>query len=99
MRGKWWTLGWLGAGLLLAAGCKTPAPNLKPPPRPEELVSTPADDSRFSKPVQYPEDTLNQFPNKKKDDSNKNGFGAGGMNGGGMGGGMGGMSPGGMGGP
>lgn len=92
MRGRWLTLGWLGTGLLIAAGCKTPQPNLKPPPHPEELTVPPQDDPRFSKPPAYPEDTLNQFPNKKKQSGNqgppRTGFG-----GSGMGGGMGGMGP------
>ena len=90
MRRTWVALGWLGAGLLLAVGCKTPEPNLKPPPHPEELTVPPQDDSRYSKPPAFPDNTINQYDRKKKDPSADGtprfGAGPGGAGMGGMGG-------------
>lgn len=50
--------GWL-LGLLLLAGCRSPEYYLRPPKPPEELVSTPPNDKRFSNPPVYPADALN----------------------------------------
>ena len=71
----------LGAALLLPAGCKSSTPdmdsvlmtlglkssepNLKPPPHPEELAAPPEDDAHFSNPVTYPDNVLNQDLVKK----------------------------------
>src|SRR4051794_20940876 len=41
------------------SGCATSAPSLKTP-MPERFALPPADDARFSEPISYPKDTLNQ---------------------------------------
>lgn len=41
------------------AGCATSGPNLKTP-MPERFALPPTDDPRFSEPIAYPKDTLNQ---------------------------------------
>jgi hypothetical protein len=41
------------------AGCATSGPNLKTP-MPERFALPPSDDARFSEPIAYPKDTLNQ---------------------------------------
>jgi hypothetical protein len=55
--------------LFVAGGCWTTSwttkPNLKPPPHPEEYTVPPADDARFSAPIEYPKGTLNQDMIKK----------------------------------
>jgi hypothetical protein len=66
VRRTWRAIHWLGAALLLSAGCKHAEKSLKPPARPEEMVKAPEDDPRFSKPVTYPDSTLNQYGKKKK---------------------------------
>ena len=45
------------------AGCGSTGPNLKTPV-PEQFNLPPADDARFSQPVSYPKETLNQEPVK-----------------------------------
>src|SRR5581483_4466464 len=65
VRTMWGRLRWLGGVLLLTAGCWTTEPSLKPPPQPERYATPPQDDPRFSRPIQYPKETLNQPPAKK----------------------------------
>lgn len=60
--GKW---GWLGILAVTMTGCARNELNLKPPPRPEVFATPPVEDARFSKPIQYPQDTLNLPPLKK----------------------------------
>jgi hypothetical protein len=86
---------WVGAALLLSAGCATPGkstgtrvlevlgikkadPDLKPASQPEVLVKPPEDDARFSKPIAYPQETLDADIMKKKKSSEAGSFGAGG---------------------
>jgi len=45
------------------AGCASSGPSVKTP-MPEQYVLPPADDARFSQPVAYPRETLNQEPAK-----------------------------------
>ena len=65
MRAKRAGLSCLSGLLLVAAGCWTTEPSLKPPPHPEEYTIPPQDDSRFSAPIEYPKGTLNQDTIKK----------------------------------
>jgi hypothetical protein len=60
MRGEWRRTVWLGLGLLATCGCWDSGPQLRPPPPPEEYSLPPAEDSRFSTPVEYPRGILNQ---------------------------------------
>lgn len=47
-------------GLLVSvAGCWTHEQGLRPPPQPECYTLPPVDDSRFTAPIEYPRDTLN----------------------------------------
>lgn len=59
-------LRWLSAVLLLVTGCLSGKPNLRPPKRPEEFAMPPENESRFSKPITYPEGTPNSSAPKKK---------------------------------
>ena len=53
---------WLGIALLVLVGCEsTDNTHLKPPLR-EEYNLPPGDDARFSSPITYPKETLNQAP-------------------------------------
>jgi hypothetical protein len=47
------------AAISAVAGCAMSGPNLKTP-MPERFALPPADDARFSEPIAYPKDTLNQ---------------------------------------
>lgn len=53
-------LGLLLAVLLTAAGCGWNDQQLRPPKPKEELTVPPEDDPRFSKPPEYPKDSLNK---------------------------------------
>jgi hypothetical protein len=59
---------WLSALVLAVAGCWTTEPSVKPPPQPEQLIVPPADESRWSAPVEYPKGTLFKDTIKKKDE-------------------------------
>jgi hypothetical protein len=48
--------GW-GAACLVALGCTTTQPSLKPPPQPEKLDVPPDTEARFSSPMEYPKGT------------------------------------------
>ena len=63
MRGRY--VSKLAAVALLGGlvGCGSTGPNLRTP-MPEQYVLPPADDARFSQPVSYPKETLNQEPIK-----------------------------------
>jgi hypothetical protein len=90
----------LAAVLLFLSGCWTlPStvklnewwngkPELKPPSAPEEYKVPPADDPRFSTPIEYPKGTLNQDlgPKRNKDaiNADPSRFGGGGAGGGAM---------------
>lgn len=54
----------LGALLLMAsigmAGCSTSENQIRPPKPPEEFREPPANDPRYSGPVQYPAETMDQ---------------------------------------
>jgi hypothetical protein len=50
----------LGAILLVAAGCWTTEPALKPPPHPDEYVAPP-NDLRFSMPPVFPKEAQREF--------------------------------------
>jgi hypothetical protein len=56
---------WFAAALLGLIGCYSTEPKIKPPPRPEEYVLPPTDDSRFSNYVSYPKELLNTDTIKK----------------------------------
>jgi hypothetical protein len=93
---RWTGVGtrWLGAAVLLAAGCWSTQPQVKPPPRPEEYL-VPPDEAKFSSPIEYPKGTLNTDLQKKSstgpDPEKFGGSGGGRMGAGpGMGGGPGG---------
>jgi len=64
MRTNWLTGAGLAAVLGGALGCSTSGgPNLRTPV-PEQYALPPADDARFSQPVSYPKEVLNQEPIK-----------------------------------
>ncbi len=97
---RWARWFWKEAGMLLTAlvgltGCTT-YNHLRPPKPPEDFTLPPQNDSRYSMPVEYPKDTLNQNTLGAKSGNPGGPGGPGGM--GGRGGGMGGMGGGGMGG-
>jgi hypothetical protein len=69
MRRKWLGI-MLSLGLLTFASCKTGADKYRPPQPPEQYVVPPADDARFSQPIHFPKDKLNQ-DNRDKDDDEK----------------------------
>jgi hypothetical protein len=78
MRRKW--LGGLGLALAFggAVGCATTrGPDLKTP-MPEQYNLPPADDARFSQPVSFPKEVLNQEPIKAPSPTGKPGGGPGG---------------------
>jgi len=55
---------WLGMhvllGMMLAAGCHSPADKYKPGPRVEQYAVPPEADARFSQPMSYPSNLLNK---------------------------------------
>lgn len=57
---------WLGFALLVALGCTTSKPDLRPPKRPEAYNVPPETEARFSKPIAFPDGTLNAGLPKKK---------------------------------
>lgn len=65
MRGTWGGKRYWSVLLLLAAGCWTTKPSIKPPPHPEEFIKPPESDSRFSAPMAYPKEALKEQPLKK----------------------------------
>lgn len=78
----------VGMAFSVASGCHhAPHDPTRPPPHPEEFKLPPAEDARFSKPVQYPKNLLNndvlQSRMAKKDSNKGPGMGKG--PGGGMG--------------
>jgi hypothetical protein len=60
MRRTWQGLVLLVLALLIAQGCNTARQQLKPPKLVEEYVDPPGNDKRFTSPVEYPKDALNQ---------------------------------------
>jgi hypothetical protein len=50
---------WLGAVLLGLLGCQTSGVDIKPPPQEEQLREPPRDDRRYTDPIAYPKETLN----------------------------------------
>ena len=69
MRGVKKRIGLLVAVLLGLGGCVNSDNQVRPPPRPEEYNSPPADDNRYVSPPQYPKDTLNKGLPRQQDDS------------------------------
>jgi hypothetical protein len=68
----------LTAVFAAAIGCATPkGPNLRTP-MPEQFNVPPGDDSRFSQPISYPKDVLNQEPVKPTSPNKLPGQGPGG---------------------
>jgi hypothetical protein len=57
---------WFGVALLAWVGCRAPEPNIKPPLH-EEYNLPPAEDARFSSPIAYPKETMNQDGGPRKD--------------------------------
>jgi hypothetical protein len=58
---RWGWLGCVVVMLLVLVGCKTPQPDLKPPPAEEKFTAPPAD-SRYNT---YPKQAFNDDPFKK----------------------------------
>ena len=58
MRAVWIGLGVLAAAAFVLAGCASTDPS-KPPKHPEEYVTPPVEDARYSQPPAYPKGTLN----------------------------------------
>jgi hypothetical protein len=59
----------LGILLLIHAGmlgCATTEPQIKPPKPPEEYNEPPANDRRYSGPIEYPKETMETDPLLKK---------------------------------
>jgi hypothetical protein len=50
----------VGLALFGLSGCKSTQERLKPPKIPEEYVAPPDNDKRYSEPIEYPKDALNQ---------------------------------------
>ena len=104
MRRTWGSFGMLAVLLAALAGCEpTLRQKLRPPKQPEAYNLPPADDTRYTDPIAFPKNTLNQDSTKiakdAKDAASGAPAGAGGPGGSPrMGGGMGGMG-GGQGGP
>src|SRR5262249_25965868 len=74
-------------GLLLAVigGCTSDSTQLRPPKPPEEFRAPPETDPRYSKPIEYPKETMDQdsILKKAKDTSKAPGAPGGGRSGGG----------------
>lgn len=65
-------LGLCGLLLAVAVGCNTTDSNqLRPPKQPEEFRAPPESDPRYSRPLEYPKETMDQdnFLKKAKDTS------------------------------
>ena len=69
-------MGWLGAVLLGLTGCYSTGTDSNPKPSlpPEQLVVPPANDPRFSRPIEFPKEALNQDIFNKKDAARDNGL-------------------------
>ncbi|MCY2943325.1 MAG: hypothetical protein WCO91_02465 [Gemmataceae bacterium] len=70
MANKWTKLG-MNIGLwalclVMIWGCSNHKDYLKPPPQPEEFRSPPTEEARFSRPVEYPKELLNEDALAKK---------------------------------
>jgi len=63
MHATWVKIAGMGL-LLLAFGCRTPKPNLKPPVT-ADVISTPPSEKRFDTPV-YPKEAFNNRDELKK---------------------------------
>jgi hypothetical protein len=61
--------------LLVLGGCTLTEKELKPPTPPEEFNAPPETDPRYSKPIEYPKDTMDTdaLLNKAKKAGKKNG--------------------------
>jgi hypothetical protein len=59
MMARWVVIWTAVAAMGGLSGCATSGPNLKTP-MPERFALPPVDDARFSEPISYPKDTLNQ---------------------------------------
>ncbi|GIW80351.1 MAG: hypothetical protein KatS3mg105_2158 [Gemmatales bacterium] len=55
-----------GAALLIACGCKSGKPDLKPPKQPEVLALPPEGDLRYSAPMEYPPEVLKDAQQHKR---------------------------------
>lgn len=85
----WMRLGWFVALLMAMTGCESTNRKIKPAEFPEEFVAPPLNDSRYIKPVQIPEDQLQNGIPKRRVQPIQPGPGPGAMPGGGPGGGIG----------
>jgi hypothetical protein len=56
---------WLGMFLFAAVGCRTSAPDLKPPPQKEEYNVPPPNDPHYDKPYDYQKDINSGTPSLK----------------------------------
>jgi hypothetical protein len=71
-------LGLCGLLAAVAAGCHaTDNNNLRPPKQPDEFRAPPESDPRYSRPIEYPKDTMDQdsIMKKAKDAAKNNGPG------------------------
>src|SRR5262249_7678595 len=76
-------MGLCGAALAVAAagGCSTDTPQVRPPQHPEEFRAPPETDLRYSKPIEYPKDTMDEDTIlKKAKDAAKSSMGGPGAN-------------------
>jgi hypothetical protein len=66
-------VGLLLLGTIGLVGCESTSHQVQPPKPPEEFRDPPENDPRYSGPIQYPRDTLDQDPLlKKARDASKN---------------------------
>ena len=61
-------LGLCGLVLAVAAGCASDRDVVKPPKQPEEFRAPPDSEGRYSRPLEYPKETMDQDPLKKASD-------------------------------
>jgi hypothetical protein len=67
---KWGTGIGLLAALIAVTGCKK-EPYLRPPKPPEQLLTPPVEDARFSQPPEYPKNVLNEDKIRKPTGTDK----------------------------
>jgi hypothetical protein len=81
--GSWSRIIGFAVLLTVLVSCKSTTPNLKPEKEPEAYNVPPLDDKRYTEPIQYPDDVLNDDGSKKKkSDTGQSGMGPkGGMGG------------------
>jgi hypothetical protein len=66
MGGTWVEKAGFGLLIISLTGCWSTQPSLRPPPRADEYILPPAEEARFSNPIEYPKELLNADGLKKK---------------------------------